>query len=254
MSVSQYKSFMNCEAAALAELKGEYSPVDKLALVAGKYLHSWSEGTLEKFKLDNYSTIYNKKGEPYAEFKKIDDMIKTLENDDYCMTFLQGQKEVIMTAEFAGTIWKIKIDVLNQDQGFFSDLKSTRSIRELQWSEKWRHRVSFIEEYDYMIQAVVYAEIESIYTGRGQWLNPMMVAVSKENPPDKAVISLMDENRLGLELDRIEGNMPHILAVKSGNEQPKRCEVCEYCRMTKKVNRFINYMELGGDIYSPKGA
>lgn len=249
MSVSQYKNFIECEAAALAELKGEYLRIDEDVLIAGSYLHAWCEGTLDAFKDQYRDTIFNKKGEPYAAFKKVDEMISVLENDVYCMDMLQGNKEVIIIGDFAGALWKCKIDVLNVERGYFTDLKSTRSITELRWSEKWRQRVSFIEEYDYMIQAAVYAEIERQSAGRDYWLNPVIVAVSKEDPPDKAIISLTDVNRLGMELDKIEENMPRILAVKNENEPPRRCGTCRYCRSTKQVDRIINYMELGGDIY-----
>lgn len=252
MSVSQYKNFMECEAAALAEIRGEYYPLDKEALLAGSYLHAWNEGTLEQFKEKHHDVIFNRKGEPYAPFKKVDEMIKVLSEDEFCMAKLEGEKEVIRIAEFAGTPWKIKMDVLNEDYGFFTDLKSTRSISELQWSEKWRRRVSFVEMYDYMIQAAVYAEIERISSGRDYWLQPMMVAVSKEAPPDKEVISLADDARLNDELNNIEANMPRILAVKNGIEKPRRCGKCMYCRMTKRISKAINYIELGGDIYGVK--
>lgn len=252
MSVSQYKDFMECEAAALATVRGEYTPIDKKALIAGNYLHSWNEGKLDEFKEKHHDVIFKKTGkqsEPYADFKKIDEMIATLEKDEFCMAFLQGEKEVIVTAEYAGAMWKAKLDVLNEEQGFFTDLKSTKSIKELQWSEKWRQRVSFIEEYSYMLQVAVYAELERIYSGRKDWLRPLMVAVSKEDPPDKEVIDLADNSRLNMELDQVEANLPRILAVKSGLETPHRCGVCRYCRMTKRVEKMITYIDLGGDIY-----
>ena len=250
MSVSQYKSFMECEAAALAQVRGEYRPVDKETLVAGQYFHAWNDDTLEMFRIKNHDTIYNKKGDPYAAFKKIDEMIAVLEKDECCMSFLQGAKEVAMTAVFAGVQWKIKIDVHNPDGGFFTDLKSTSSIRDLDWSEKYRQKLNFIEAYDYMIQAAVYAEVERLYTGRDKWLHPIIVAASKESPPDKAVISLYDEQRMHMELNTIEDNMPRVMAVKTGLEPPKRCEVCKYCRSTKIVSGMISYYDLGGVRYA----
>jgi hypothetical protein len=253
MSVSQYKSFLSCEAATMAELRGEYEPYDKESLIAGNYLHAWNEGTLEDFKQKYAGVIYNKKGEPYAPFKKVNDMIEVLENDEMCMLMLQGTKEAIIVAEFADVEWKIKMDVLNREQGFFTDLKSTRSITELHYSEQHRQRVSFIEEYDYMVQAAVYAEVERIASGNKDWLTPMMVAVSKEDPPDKSVITLADNGRLNLELDKIEQNLPRIIAVKNGYEKANRCEKCRYCRMTKRVDRVITYLDLGGTIYGARG-
>ena len=44
MSVSQYKKFLECETAALAKLKGEWTPEsDPKALLVGNYVHSYFE-------------------------------------------------------------------------------------------------------------------------------------------------------------------------------------------------------------------
>jgi len=78
-----------------------------------------------------------------------------------------------------------------------------------------------------------------------EWAEPYIVAVSKEDPPDKAVISLVDDIRFAKELDFIQVNMPHILAVKNGIEEPHRCDRCAYCRETKALKRVMHYSEIG---------
>ena len=53
LSVSQFKDFDRCEAAALAKLKGEYVSIgDNTALLVGNYVHSYfeSQEAHEKFK------------------------------------------------------------------------------------------------------------------------------------------------------------------------------------------------------------
>ena len=53
MSVSQYKNFLKCPAAALAKLKGDWQPSsDPIALLVGNYVHSYFEDLTvhEKFK------------------------------------------------------------------------------------------------------------------------------------------------------------------------------------------------------------
>lgn len=49
-SVSQYKDFMKCEAAALARIRGEYNPPPTRAMLVGSFVDSYFEGTLEAFK------------------------------------------------------------------------------------------------------------------------------------------------------------------------------------------------------------
>ena len=151
-----------------------------------------------------------------------------------------------MTAEMFGTEWKIKIDTLKADA--IIDLKTTRSIWDLQWNSFYNYKVSFIENFNYFTQFAIYLEVEKIVTGRSNWLSPYIVAVSKESPPAKAIISLDDDARIASELLRIEGNMPHILAVKRGEVKPVRCGKCAYCRATSRVDRIISYRELEGGI------
>ncbi|NFO48022.1 hypothetical protein FDB40_14020, partial [Clostridium botulinum] len=68
MSVSQYKLFKQCEEKAVAKLKGEYKQNESDAFLLGKYIHSWSEGTLEKFKEENPS-LYSSQGKTKGQLK-----------------------------------------------------------------------------------------------------------------------------------------------------------------------------------------
>ena len=248
MSNSQYKDFLTCEAMAVAKMVGEWNPPPTIEMLVGSYVHAWNEGTeaLNQFKAST-PEMFNKNGSMKAQFLFADQMINTLRNDEFCMAYLKGQKEVIMTAEMFGTEWKIKIDNYLPD-GIIVDLKTTKSIWDMMWNPFYNCKVSFIENYAYFTQFAIYLEIERIASGHDYWLTPYIVAVSKETPPDKAVISLYDEERIASELLRIEGNMPHILAVKNGDVKPVRCGKCAYCRATSRVDRVISYRELEGGI------
>ena len=52
MSVSQFKAFEKCQAAALAEINGEFEREKSTALLVGSYVDAYFEGTLEQFKKD----------------------------------------------------------------------------------------------------------------------------------------------------------------------------------------------------------
>ena len=45
MSVSQYKAFMNCEAAAMASISGRYERPTTRALLVGSFVDRYFEGT-----------------------------------------------------------------------------------------------------------------------------------------------------------------------------------------------------------------
>lgn len=246
MSVSQYKNFLKCEAAALARVQGIYSEPKSEALLFGSYVHSWLDGTIEEFKESNPQLFSSKgpsKGELKATYQNANEMIKVLENDPFIMMALQGEKEVIMTGELFGVHWKIRMDVYNPKFSRFADLKTVKSIREKYWHED-RGYCSFVEAYGYITQMAVYSEIER-QNRDGDRLESYIVAVSKENPPDKAVISI-DEVSIEEEIYEVESRMERIVALKSGELTPKRCEKCDYCRRTKKITSVIHYLELIG--------
>ena len=79
MSVSQFKNFLKCEAAAMAEIKGEYEPERGRALTLGSYVDECLTGTVEshlKFITENYSEIFKKNGDKYADIEQADETIK----------------------------------------------------------------------------------------------------------------------------------------------------------------------------------
>jgi hypothetical protein len=241
MGSSQYKDFQVCEAMALAKIKGEYNPPQTIECLTGSYLHAWNSNTIETFKAN--APMFKKNGEPLAQFLFADQMIAALESDAFCMMMLEGQKEVIMTAEMFGAPWKIKIDSYKPEDSIV-DLKTTRSIWEQQWDSFYNCKVSFIEMYRYFTQFAIYTEVERLATGGDKRLSSYIVAVSKETPPDKAIIDLSDEMRIQSELLAIKNNMPRILAVKSGEVNPKRCGHCAYCRSINRVTDIISYRDL----------
>ena len=242
MSVSQYKDFLACEAAALAKLAGDYVPPANDAFLLGSYVHAWNEGTLDSFK-DAHPEMYTKQGKLYEKFKAGPAAIDALESDPFCMHVLSGQKEVIMTGTLAAVQWKIMIDSYTPGKRIV-DLKTTRSIAETVWNNELRRRESFIEAYNYPLQMAVYAHIEKQNTKHPEYLEPLIVTVSKEDPPDKAVISINDPKRLLYEIGQIEQNIERVMDVKEGRKPPQKCGKCAYCRASKRVTKVLWYRDL----------
>ena len=243
MSVSQFKQGVDCESRMVAELKGEYKRPYSTALTVGSYIHAAFESSevFESFRLENEDKIIGARGKKKAEFLQADKMISTLMHDPFCMYALQGEKEVIYTGELFGVKWKIKIDNINHEKGFFSDIKSTQELRKRYWSDRFKRYVSFVEAYGYDIQMAVYQEIIRQNTGR--IYNPFIVAVTKESTPDKAIIHF-DEEELKCALEYVSEHIDSISFVKSKLKGPKRCEKCEYCRKTKKLKTTISVEDL----------
>lgn len=250
MSVSQFKSFVpaygGCEAAAMAELFGEYERPKKEAFIEGHFVHAWNEGTLDEFKANNpdlYSSRGATAGQLKSNFQHCNKMIEVLENDPLVMKALGGQKEVIMTAELFGIPWKIMVDSYQPNVGIFADLKALKEIEGKWWNKEAQAYENFIDHYGYNLQMAIYAEVEKRATGRDKWLLPHMVVVTKQDPPDHEII-YFDYDAIENGLRIVSNHIERVKAVKNGQAEPMRCEKCEYCRETKKIKRIKHYAEL----------
>ena len=231
MSVSQYKDFQKCEAMALASLRGEWTRPQTTALLVGSYIDSWFEGTLDEFKA-SHPEIYKKiRGSLVlkADFMQAEEIIKFVQKDPMFMRYMSGKKQIIKTAELFGTLWKIKMDSYHNDK--IVDLKVMRSMERIMGK-------SFVEHWGYDLQMAIYAAVE------GRDLATYLAVVTKQDPPDKEIISVPRWRRVEL-LEDVERQMPRILAIKRGEIPPMRCGVCEYCRATKMLTEPIDFEMVG---------
>lgn len=247
MSVSQYKDFIKCEAQALAKLNGEYEEDKQECFTIGSYVHAAIEGpqAFADFVASHPEIFSSKgatKGELKSEYKKADLMIQTIMTDQLCKQMLEGEKEIIVTAELFGVLWKAKLDVRSREDGRLTDLKTVKEIRARLWNDELRRHESFVEHYGYHTQMAVYRELERIHSKSFEPLEPFIVAVSKEDVPDKEII-MFDDETLENELQRVRERLPRVIAVKEGLEEPHRCGKCKYCRSTKKAS-IVHYQSL----------
>ncbi|MCR6096906.1 PD-(D/E)XK nuclease-like domain-containing protein [Salipaludibacillus agaradhaerens] len=243
MSVSQFKSFIACEARTMYELKGQYKAPDSQALIVGSYVHSAFESPEAFAEVEEkYSdTIYKKRGGKYADFEQADRMIETIKNDRLAMIALDGEPEQMYTGNLYGIDWKIKVDSINHGKRRFSDLKTTQDLHKRYWSDKYGKFTSFVEAWDYVFQMAIYREI--IKQNTGEYYTPYIVAVTKENPPNKSVLEF-DPSRFDFELEYAEFKIERIKSVKSEGEKPERCEKCDFCRRTKQLSNVIEIGDL----------
>ena len=97
MSASQFKSFRNCEAAALAELKGEWERKESIALLVGSFIDAYFSDELAQFCAE-HPEIYTAKGELKADFDKALKAAYRLEKDKLSSMLLSGRHQVIPQA------------------------------------------------------------------------------------------------------------------------------------------------------------
>lgn len=237
-SVSQFKNFVECEAKTIAKLSGEYKDSHSNALLVGSYVHAAfeSEEAFDLFIEEYNGAIFKARGGKYADFETADQMIEVIKNDSFSMFALEGDKEEIYTANLWGVDWKIKVDSINHQRKTFSDLKTTQDLHKRYWSNKYNGWASFVEAWDYVLQMAIYRRV--LQENFGQTYTPYIVAVTKESPPNKAVIHF-DESRFDFEYEYAEMKMERFKQVKSGEVKPTHCGICDYCRSVKRLSDTI---------------
>lgn len=224
-SVSQYKDFMKCEAAALARIRGEYNPPPTRAMLVGSFVDSYFEGTLDRFKREN-PAIFTRKSELKAEFRKANEIIGRIKADPLFMQFMSGEKQKILTFEMFGVPWKMKMDSFSEGI-CITDLKVVANFRNLAL-------------FRYDLQGAVYQKGAEI-CGYGRL--PFYLAVAtKERVPNLDIFQI-PQSTLDMALREIEGNIEHFSDVKRGLVEPEYCGVCDYCKSVKQA-RIRNYNEL----------
>lgn len=226
MSVSQFKSFSKCPASALAEINGEYEREETTALLVGKYVDAYFDGTLEQFKQE-HPEIFKKDGTLKAEYIQANQIIERIEKDPLTMEYLTGRKQVIMTGEICGVPVKIMMDVYKTGKRIV-DRKIVKDFENIYDTEKGS--IPFFEYWGYDLQGAVYQEI--VRQNTGLKLPFFLQAATKEKITDLDLIEI-PQHTLDFQLEHFAANIERYDAIKKGIIEPDRCEQCDYCKLTK---------------------
>lgn len=226
MSVSQFKAFEKCPAAALAEINGKYKREQTTSLLVGSYVDAYFEGSMNTF-IRQHPGIFKKDGTLKAEYIQANSIINRIEQDRLFMEHLSGKKQVIMTGEICGVPFKIKIDSFRQAIAI-DDLKIVKDFEPI-WHEE-KGSVPWFEYWEYDVQGAVYQEI--VRQNTGQQLPFFLDAATKEKVTDIDVVHV-NQKYLDFAMDTVQQNVEMFDAIKKGIIEPTRCGKCEYCKSTK---------------------
>ena len=254
MSASQFKSFRKCQAAALAELKGEWGRKESLALLVGSYVDAYFSDELEQFCTD-HPEIYKKDGTLKADFEKAHTICERLNRDELARLLLSGRHQAIKTGKIAGVDYKAKYDSLLTARQVEAICKKFPEIRSLVpfggpmivdlkcmkdfesiWDEDAGERVGFIEYWGYDIQGAIYQELD------GRMAPFVIVGATKEAATDIEAFYIPDED-LAFSLSEVEALSPRYAAIKRGEVEPEGCGKCAYCRNVKRLTGVKHYRE-----------
>lgn len=233
-----------CEAREIAVVNGKYEKPEKKAFLIGHYVHSWLEGSeaFQEFVNDNYDKIYTKSGKLRADFERADLMVETLRKSELVTDMKNCEHEVIFTGEIAGVEFKVMLDLIDLERGYFADLKTTDKIGKLTYING--KKCSFIDAFDYKLQFAIYEEI--VYQNTGKHLDVYVIVVDKKPQPDHEVIYMGNVNNADWfeeKLQEVAIKIGHLQDVKTGKVKPRRCGECAYCLSTKKLTGPISLEE-----------
>jgi len=234
-SASFVKQMRKCQAFALAEMSGNYVRERSSALMVGSFVDAYFESPLafNDFCDRNMDYICKRNGEFRAEFVKADEMCKFAQSDPVFMEYMRGDHQKIVTGEIEGIKFKAKLDMYLEGERIV-DLKTTQDMNSKY--VKGRGKVNFAEAWDWPLQMAIYQELVRQETGK---LLPCYLAViTKESIPKLEVVQL-DQEILDSELAILKAEITLFDAIKNGLIEPKRCEDCEFCRRTRKLNKPI---------------
>lgn len=240
MSVSQYKSFVKCEAMAMAEINGTYERPKSKALLLGSLVDELLTGTKKSqdaFFEENKAELFKKNGDPYADVAQAFETVEKIKKQPLMMKYLSGQTQKIMTGEIEGAPFKIKMDSYKKGE-FIADLKYMASLRSPNMFEP------MVRYWNYIAQGSVYQEI--VYQNTGKRLPFYLVIATKETPTHLDVCEIKQYD-LDAELENIKKRVGRFQAIKSGEIPPERCEEydCNYCTETRILTEPIDSNLLG---------
>jgi hypothetical protein len=257
VSVSQYKDFngttgkLGCEAYALAKMRGEVAETVTTPLLVGSYVDAYFEGTLATFAAQHpeiFSSRGKTAGELKSEYKQAELMIERAIKDEVFMRYMAGDKQVIMTGEIEGVPVKIKIDSFDGIR--ITDLKTVRSITETFYAKDLGQRLNFCEWWGYDLQAAVYREI--VRQNTGEVLPFYICAISKDKtdniPHQRIKVIEVPPMKMDEKLTEVKQQITKIQALKDGDYEPLRCEVCDYCADTEVLDGPVSMDQIMGEI------
>ncbi len=235
---SQIKSFCDCEARTMAELKGEWQRPINTSLLVGSFVDASVSGTLEEFTKE-HPEVFKRDGTLKSEYVQATYILERMQRDELFNKYLNGDHQTIMTGNIERVPIKIKIDSYHKDKAIV-DLKCVKNFESI-WNPITKEKENFVDYWKYTWQGALYQEI--VFQNTGKKLPFFICAVTKELEPDLAILSI-PQDVLDEKLNIIKTILPSIKEIKEGRQQPTRCEHCDYCKSTKKLTKIINYQDL----------
>lgn len=238
MSVSQFKLFEECEAKALATIKGQEDSISKDAFLEGQFFEALVAGDKDLFMAQHPEIISSRgitKGEPKANFKKVINAAEKFNSQNFFKDIIKRcEKQVILIGEIEGIKVKCALDLFDVKDNSIYDIKCMGDFKE-QWDKDGKIYLPWYYYYKYDLQLAVYSEIVKQNFGEPKKVG--LIAATKEEVPDIDAI-LFDKEFLKIGLSNFKLKVKHFDNIKKGIEKPTSCGCCDYCKRIKTIDNF----------------
>lgn len=238
MSVSQYKSFCQCEAATLHNLEIPEENKSE-ALLEGHLFEELVAGDAETYLSEHpelISSTGKTKGELKANYKTVLKSAEKFNSQKFFRSIIDKcDKQLILTGEIEGVAIKCALDLFDKKTNSIYDIKCMKDFKE-QWSSEEKKYIPWYYHWGYVLQLAIYREIVRQNFGEPKEIG--LLAASKEAVPDIEANSFSSD-LLDIELQEFKSKVKHFDNIKKGLEPARCCGTCNYCKSIKEINNFI---------------
>lgn len=268
LSASTIKSFEQCEAAALASIRGDYARPSTTALLVGGYIDAAldSDEELERFCAAHPEIINSRTGALKSDFARAEEVVNRCKSDPLFRALTldvpaAGHQYIVLgsigvTASGEPIPCKGKLDFLLQPDyllhladifpgwsdyfkscaaagGLIVDLKSAANTDEA-WSDDAGCRIPWVQAWHYDRQLSIYRELYRQMTGLTL---PVLVMVCTKEPSPSLLPLTIDPGTLDEGLAEATAMAPRVWhLMQTDSPDPRRCEKCAYCRATRNLS------------------
>lgn len=234
MSTSQFKSFMNCSAAALAELNGEFERSTKDAFTEGHMFEALTCGDEVLFFMQHPEVISSQgktKGDIKSNYQKVVAAAHAFNSQTEFRKIVERcEKQVLVTGVIGGVKFRGLLDLFDKNTGEIFDTKCMKDFDGKYSADEGRY-LPWWQLWGYHYQAAIYRElVRQTFDIENPTFS--LLAATKEASPDVAWLKFSDEY-LDNVYDIVDAYAPMYHAMKLGMMDVQRCEKCAFCRETK---------------------
>ena len=155
MSTSQFKAFMKCPAAIMAEINGEIKPENKDSYTEGHMFEAIVSGNEELFYMQHPEIISSQgktKGNVKSNYQKVVNAAESFNRQRiFCDIVKRCKKQVLVTGVISGVKFRGLLDLYDPETGEIFDTKCMKDFKDTYSADEGR-RVSWWEHGDIIIR------------------------------------------------------------------------------------------------------